>query len=494
MSKDSKAYQPKGKLLSFHPTGEYYFAKGLKAYQRRDFYKSKKYLERAIQLEPGEPMIYCQLAIVCTELGDYQQSNRYLHEILEELDEHMLECHYFLANNYAHLGLFKDAYTHASLYLKLDQDGEFVEDTEELIDLLTLEAEELEEDLYEEDDLIVKQDEARRLLESGHFPRAVDLLEEVIEEFPEYWSAYNNLALAYFYLGETSKADDILEDVLTKNPGNLHALCNKLVFAFYLKDKEKVNSMKEVLKKIKPMLQEHQFKLGASFALVGEYELAFGWLRKLQRVGFDGDGPFYYWLSYSAYHTNRQSTAEQAWKKVLEFSPEKEGHEPWEKNKPEAAGFEHIPKAIHQKLESSFIEERLFGLFLASLSDEKENILASFKQPKYAIEKEYADLLSLEACDKPILLSAHETAMELYKQHQPIGTTQSSLFLLWFTILPGLMKENVQANNSKALAAATEYMWRKQRGERTSQQQVAKLYSLSSTTLQKYVKIVKGLI
>jgi len=492
MSKDSKAYKPKGKLLSFHPTGEYYFAKGLKAYQRRDFYKSKKYLERAVQLEPGEPMIYCQLAIVCTELGDYQQSNVYLHDILEELDEHMLECHYFLANNYAHLGLFKDAYTHASLYLKLDQDGEFAEDTEDLLDLLSLEAEDLEEEFYEEDDLIVKQDEARRLLESGQFVGAVKLLEEVIEEFPEYWSAYNNLALGYFYLGETDKADQILNDVLEKSTGNLHALCNKLVFAFYLKDTAKVTELKEMLKKVTPLLHEHQFKLGASFALVGEYEFAYGWLRRLQRIGYDGDGPFYYWLSYSAYHTDRQSIAEQAWKKVLQFSPEKEGHEPWEKKHPETAGVESAPKAIHKKLESRYIEERLFGLFLASLSSEKVALLRLIK-PKHTIEKEYVKLLSEQSSDK-MVISGHETAMELYKQHHPIGATESSLFLLWFTILAGLMNTNIQISNSKALAAATDYMWRKQRGERTSQQQMARDYSLSSSTLQKYVKIVKGLI
>jgi len=31
----------------------------------------------------------------------YQQSNQLLHQILEEYDEDMVECHYFLANNYA---------------------------------------------------------------------------------------------------------------------------------------------------------------------------------------------------------------------------------------------------------------------------------------------------------------------------------------------------------------------------------------------------------
>ena len=50
----------------------------------------------------------------------------------------MVECHYFLANNYAHLGFFKDAYTHANLYLEMEEDGEFAEDAEDLLDILTL--------------------------------------------------------------------------------------------------------------------------------------------------------------------------------------------------------------------------------------------------------------------------------------------------------------------------------------------------------------------
>ena len=33
----------------------------------------------------------------------------------------------------------------------------------------------------------------------------------LIKDYPEYWSAYNNLALAYFYLGKIEKADNILD-------------------------------------------------------------------------------------------------------------------------------------------------------------------------------------------------------------------------------------------------------------------------------------------
>ncbi len=397
MINDSKARIKKGKLLSFVPTGEYYFTKGVKAYHRRDFIKAKKYLGRALQLEPGEPMITCQLAIVLTELGEFENSNQLLHLILEDLDEEMAECHYFLSNNYAHLGFFKDAYHHANIYLEMDPNGDFIEDTEDLLELLSFEAEETGEELYPQDDLIMKQEQARGLLESGYFPKAIELLKDVVEQYPEYWSAYNNLALAYFYLGKTKKAETILDDVLERNPGNLHALCNRLVFAHYQGRKKSVTSLMETLKKIQPMLTEQQFKLGATFALVGEYEFAYFWLKKLYKYGFDGDGPFYYWLANSAYNTGRETFAKAIWKTVLEINPEKEGTEPWNEEQSLANGFEDHSGSIYQKLESDYIEERLFALFLVSVSGKMEEVFASkrFKQNQKlsAMEKEYVSLI-----------------------------------------------------------------------------------------------------
>ena len=65
-------------VVSFNPTGEFYFTKGIKAFQRRDLYKAKKYMNRAYQLEPDEPMIACQLAVSCPDRGDYHVANQQL--------------------------------------------------------------------------------------------------------------------------------------------------------------------------------------------------------------------------------------------------------------------------------------------------------------------------------------------------------------------------------------------------------------------------------
>lgn len=492
MAKNAKATIQKGKILSFLPTGEYYFKEGLKAYHRCDYKKSKKYLERAFQLDPGEPMIACQLAIILTELGEYDESNRMLHIILEELDEEMTECHYLLANNYAHLGLFKDAYQHANLYLELDPEGDFTDDTEDLLELLSMEADDLDEELYEQDDLIIKQEQARELLEAGYFQKAIELLEYVIKEYPEYWSAYNNLALAHFYSGEIEKAEEILKDVLVRNPGNLHALCNQLVFAHYQRETEKAKQLLEGLQKIQPLLSEQQYKLGATFALVGEYDLAYCWLKKLYKHGFDGEAPYYYWLSYASYYTGHEAFARSIWKKVLDLNPEKEGYGPWN-DKKNSSGFEKGSNTAILRMESEYPEERLFALFLISLSPKKCAWLEEVNTEHLTAE-ELDYFFYLKSGKQSAAVDAEKVANYLYRHYKPIGEEEATLYLLWFSIYNELTKESVPLKNQKAWAAATDYLWNKLRNERVSLKEAAERYGISTATVGKYVKKLHAFI
>ncbi|RLQ96689.1 tetratricopeptide repeat protein [Falsibacillus albus] len=504
MRKDSKARKEKSKILNFIPTGEYYFNKGIKAYHRRDLPLSKKYLLRAVQLEPQEPMILCQLAMVCTEIGEYQESNELLHKIIDELDPDMTECHYFLANNYAHIGFFKEAYKHASIYIEDDIDGEFMEDAEDLIELISLDAEEVIDSLSEQDELILKQEEARDLLEKGNFQKAVELLQDIVKNYPEFWSAYNNLALAYFYLGEMEKTADVLEEVLEKSPGNLHALCNLAVFLFYQKRKRDLENILDGLFKVKPMLQEHQYKLGATFALIGKYEESYYWLKKLQKIGFDGDPGFYYWLSQSAYQMGHMKTAKQAWEVVLEFNPEKEGLEPWNEDRQDEVGYENHLSSLLKKLGSKYPEERWFGLFLLSVSEKKAAILSHEDFPsldKFSeAEQQYASaIMASEKNNQPIRIpdrisAGHETAMVLFQRYQPIGPVESGLFLMWFSVVQAMLEKDAFAPNVNAFAAGIEYLWYKLRHEKKSQKELAEMNCISISTLRKYVKMLEDFL
>lgn len=497
MSKDSNLIQS-AKILSFNPTGEYYFSKGLQAYHRRDLYKAKKYFGRALDLEPLEPMIACQLAIVCTDLGEYSDSNILLNDIISELDPHMIECHYFLANNYAHLGLFKEAFRHANEYINKDKYGEFIEDAEDLLELITLENSETEESLFQQDDLIQEQEKARGYLETGDFEKAIVVLKETIEKHPEFWFAYNNLALAYYYVGQEEKAFETLEDVLEKNPGNLHALCNLVVFYFYEKKADEVDAVVETLAKIRPIVPEQQYKLGATFALVGKFENAYNWLKRLQKVGFEGDDTFYYWLSYSSHHLGYEQSAKKAWKKVLEINPDKEGLEPWGMIHANLEAFEHQTTIIVQKLESETIEERLLGLFLYKHSFRKKQLdqhSAILNNELFStIEHSYVSLINNGDTIESIVYFVDEVAELLYKQYHPITLIESGLYIILFAAFEEARKEQLSFSNPSAWAGAVEYVWGKMTNEPLLQKDLAIKYDVSISTLRKYVKMVNTLL
>ena len=149
-------------------------------------------------------------------------------------------------------------------------------------------------------------------MESGDFKYAIELLESIVSDHPDFWAAYNNLALAYFSMGKR-KSKCTSSRCIKQNKGNLHAFCNLAVFYYYEKKEEELESLLKLLMKIKPYLIEHRYKLGATFALVGRHKEAFNWLRSIQKRGFDGDAGYYFWLSHSAYFTGHEAIAHEAY-------------------------------------------------------------------------------------------------------------------------------------------------------------------------------------
>ena len=78
--------------------------------------------------------------------------------------------------------------------------------------------------------------------------KLVEVLEKLIVENPDFWAAYNNLALAYFYIGEEDQAKALLHQVLDENRGNLHALCNLAVIHYYEKNEKELEEIVEFTK------------------------------------------------------------------------------------------------------------------------------------------------------------------------------------------------------------------------------------------------------
>ncbi|MDS9472684.1 lipopolysaccharide assembly protein LapB [Sporosarcina pasteurii] len=482
------------KVISFIPDGEFYYKKAIQAMQRDCFEEAHKYLKRATELSPGDPLILMQYGVLVMEEGRFHDAQEILQQAYT-LDTNASEIVFYLAEVHAHLGLLSEAKAYAEKYLIMDVSGPFNDEAKEIIDF----AEQNEPSLDEEDsEVLLLQEKARRQMETGEFKEAIDLLEAIITDYPDFWAAYNNLALAYFYVGKKKEANDVLHDVLEQNKGNLHALCNLAVFYYYEKNEEQLAGLLELLLKLKPYLVEHRYKLGATFALVGKHKEAFSLLRQLQKQGFEGDAGFYFWLSHSAYLMGHENIARKAYATLLEMDPTKEGYEPWRDIEKELSpdSVEHDRQFLLNKIQNQYRSERMLGFYLLGKSAHKQEILS---HPSYIKIEELSEVEKLflasgirnellpEGAFEKAFTRALETTELLYEQYGPLDYESTHLFQMWFTLCEKAISVSYEFPNPAALASAADYMFQSARYSGVTKIGMAKKYGVSTPTLTKYV-------
>jgi tetratricopeptide (TPR) repeat protein len=484
-------------VISFIPNGEFYYKKAVQAIQRDRFEDAHKYLKRASELSPNDPLILMQYGVLVMEEGRFEDA----HELLmtaHALDPSEEEIIFYLAEIHAHLGLLRDAKAYAEKYISLNPNGPFADESMEIIDFSEQEEAFYDEDEVPDGEVFFLQEKARRLMESGDFEGAIKLLEAIITDFPEFWAAFNNLALAYFYIGETEKASVLLHDVLNRNKGNLHALCNLAVFYYYEKREDELESLLALLLKIKPYLIEHRYKLGATFALVGRHKEAFNWLRSLQRRGFEGDAGYYFWLSHSAYFSGHEENAREAYAKLIDIDPTKAGYEPWKDVEEDIQpnSLEQDREFLLGKIGNSYKSERMFGFFLLGKSGHKQEIishpsyieidkLSKLEQLFLASGLKY-DFMPQTSFDKSFM-KALETTELLYEKYRPLDHQAAHLFQMWFTLCETALDRSYPFRNPAGLAAAADYMFQSARYTGVTKTAIAREYGISVPTLTKYV-------
>lgn len=535
MHKQKSANAVSGRVLPFIQDGDYFFEKGIKAYNRRDLYTAKKMFERAVTFQPEESSFLCQLASTLAEIGEYEESNKHLLNALEQAGSELSECHFFLANNFAHLGLYSDAEKHASLYIESDPDGEFVEDTQELLDLISLETgnKSVNLPLSTEEELIKLHDEARQSIERGDLPLAQQQLRSIITDHPKFWAAYNNLALTHFYKSEFDEAMDVLQDVLEKNPGNLNALCNLAIFLFHLGMDEPGGKIVERLKTVHPMHPEHRYKLGNTFGLLEEHLYANKWLQTLKKSSFVYDPVTTHMLAVSYYALGQKELSLKTWKKVIELDPE--GHvAPFylekamkdelnvsggdyqyriptiNQNKPkkdrQVKAMEHI-----QQVRKGLEKNKITHLFLlrGNKNEEAYATLRDFclRKEESLLAKEIAANIMLEhQPELPVKLAHDEELVEVGSPSEIISEALDVLlfikekgsaldehvFFYWSEAIKfaELSDERI-FDNQKAIAAAIDHLARKQKG-RSTQKGVAEHYEISVSMLSLRIKKLIG--
>ncbi|MFC3750326.1 tetratricopeptide repeat protein [Paenibacillus sp. GCM10012306] len=312
------------KLIPVTLDANFFFERAVRSLDRFQYDKALKHFRKAVEYEPDNPVNHCNMAGILSEMGKYEASNDILAQVLETIDPGMTECHFYMANNYANMESFEEAERALVTYLEEDAKGEFLAESEELMELLQYELNRPAPlNRIKSREGVVEHDRARALLEAGQFTQAVGLLEEIVSATPDFLAAHNNLALAYFYMGRFAKARECISEVLDQDPGNLHALCNLAIFLQYEGDRDQLTRLVRMLEATVPFHQEHVFKLATTMGILGRHRTAYGHFRRLlkdEEVG--GDASLYHYCAAAASNSGLYAEAQRCWRQVTKLDPE----------------------------------------------------------------------------------------------------------------------------------------------------------------------------
>ncbi len=487
----------KARVIAFNPDGDYYYQKGMTAYHRGDLHRASKYVNRAIAFEPNEPEYLCQQAAILAELENHQESIRLLKKVVDDIDDSITECFFFIANNHAYLGNYDEAIHEVQRYMALEPNGTFINEARELYKLLVLES---GQEQVEEEPHVTEHEKGRQALENGHYEKAIYFFDKIINDKPEFWAAYNNLAVAYYSQGQVDKALDTLYRVLAADSGNVHALCNLATFYFQLDRREAMVEAAEVLKKLYPMFPEHQSKLGSTFFLMGEYDAAYYWLKKAQKNDRYLETAFYYWLALTAYKVGRESEAMVAWRKVNFFKDSPfhafEYGKIREMFRADDAAINPIVRSLlEQQLLEGDYESQTFSMFmLYDFGDNQARALLSYEAGRHDLDDRYTKTIAQELLNRLSGNHFETTAIDVMltiQQHMDGGKPDLRYYKMY-----GFWKQMMQDgamhadDDVLAFAAAIDYVWKKQNKNTVTQKQIADRYQVTRYRLKKYINKV----
>ncbi|WP_410513051.1 tetratricopeptide repeat protein [Paenibacillus sp. BR2-3] len=313
-----------GKVIPITLDANFFFERAVRSMDRFQYDKALKNFRKAVEYEPDNPVNHCNMAGILSEMGNYEASNDILSHVLENIDSALTECHFYMANNYANMERFEEAERCLVKYLEEDVNGDFLLESEELMELLNYELDRPAPlNRIRSREGVVEHDRARALLEEGKFTEAVKLLEDILKNTPDFLAAHNNLALAYFYMGRFAKAKESIGRVLDLAPGDLHALCNLAIFLQYEGAHEQLERLLRMLEATIPFHQEHVFKLATTMGILGRHRIAYGHFRRLlkdEEVG--GDAGLYHYCAAAASNSGLYAEAQRCWRQAGKLDPE----------------------------------------------------------------------------------------------------------------------------------------------------------------------------
>ena len=272
------------KVINFSEGSKFYFELGNYYYQKNNLDEALSYYQRALAVDPANPVNHFNVACLLSELGKYRESSSIFQQIVTELDSDMSESWFWLAMNHGQLQQYKEAGQYLRKYLEQEPDGEYSWQAEEILDYMRSDLPMLSQGQRNKIDRLCTK--GIELVNQGRLKEAIKCFTRASDIEPEMTAPRNNLALSWFYLGEMGKAIEMTQEILEREPANVFANCNLATFYYVVEDQLGVRRQVQILDGLWSEDSDEMIKLGTTYGLLGLDKKALAVFRFLYDSGF----------------------------------------------------------------------------------------------------------------------------------------------------------------------------------------------------------------
>ena len=309
----------KNNIITFERGAEFYFDLGYRKIQKGNLKSALRYIEKAVRLKPNDSFIQFNYAGLLAELGNVDLSTEVLLHIVNVLDPNYDDCYFGLGCNYLQMQKIKKSVEYFGKYLEKDPEGEFSEEAEDLLEMLTMIKDannNLDDDELEK--IYKVEEEAINHLELREYEKAAEKFEIVVNLLPNAIPARNNLSLSYYYLGDIQKAIELAREVLNYEPFNIHANCNIAIFYNKLNLSNWVDMQVRNIKKLNTDNPEYLYKIADTLGSLDKHTEAYKVYKRL--LVLEPDNALYnHYSAVASYNSSKYYESIRYWRKLYEL-------------------------------------------------------------------------------------------------------------------------------------------------------------------------------
>jgi tetratricopeptide (TPR) repeat protein len=174
-------------------------------------------------------------------------------------------------------------------------------------------------------ELAMQHEQSQAYLSRGDFHQSIRVAEALLQRYPTFAPALNNLSMAYWMEGETDKAIAAAQRVLETSPHDVHALSNLVHFLCTHGQVAQASEYARQMKDLPASVAGLRVKKAEAFSYLGDDQAVLGTWRAAEQAGehgdSDGEAMLCHLAAVAMLRQGREKEARCLWQRALKVAP-----------------------------------------------------------------------------------------------------------------------------------------------------------------------------